>query len=314
MLDVICFMNIRRFIILFNVLLFTCFISLEGFAQDHTTERKQLKKAERKARDKYLNAGLGILKMSGKDKATSPLLYSGPTAMFDLEYLVHSDQLIKTFDLSFAIGMLRTDKNTIKSVNRGQAIGINFHFHFDHLHRSFNKNNSKLRYYLGGGLDFTNYSRINYKFQNALYNYEYMLSLGLAGRIELPFSYKSKEVKFLGMNFNRRDRDLRLSWQMYLPVFTSIYRPNYVSILNFADPDIPLINPDNLKAGLFTYFQFRSKIELYYMLHNGNMLKLSYLWEFYQYNPGYNKVQGALNGAYFSFIFRLNNNGGKNAN
>jgi hypothetical protein len=302
-----------RFGILLFLLAFSI-LSLESLSQEIKSDKKQLKKAERKARDKFLSSGFGVLKMSGKDKATSPLLYSGPTAMLDLEYLVHSDNIIKTFDLSAAVGILRTDKNAIKSINRGQAIGINFNFHFDHLHRSFKKEGRKLKYYLGGGLDFSNYSRVNYKFQNALYNYEYMFSLGLAGRMELPFSYKSKKVKFLGMNFNRRDRDLRLSWQMYIPVFTSIYRPNYVSILNFADPDVPLINPDNFKAGIFSYFQFRSKLELFYILHNGNQLKLSYLWEFYQYNPGYNKVQGALNGAYFSFIFRLNNNGGKNAN
>lgn len=294
--------SVKRFIAL--TISFVLLLVFVGHAQQNETDKRVLKKAERKARDKYLNAGAGIVKMSTKDQATSPLLYSGPTAMLKLEYLVHSEKLIKTFDISGGVGYLRTDKNLAS----GNAAGLYFNFRFNHLHKAFQIGDEKVKGYLGGAVDFTNFSRINYKFGNALYNYEYMFSLGLAGRFELPFSYQSKDFKFLGMKFHRRNRKLRLSWQMYLPVLTTIYRPNYVSILNFADPETSLVNSENFKSGLFTYFQFHSELELYYILHNNNMLKLSYLWEFHQYDPGYNKVQGALNGIYFSFILRLNNN------
>ncbi|MBC8488792.1 MAG: hypothetical protein H8D45_22450 [Bacteroidetes bacterium] len=292
-----------------SLLLLTCllFFINNSFTQETKSERKQQKKLERKARDKYLNAGIGFAWMSAKDKATSPLLYSGLIGLGNLEYLVHSDKLIKTFDLAVGAGYLKTNKDTHYGLTRGYEIGIYFNFRFAHIYRVMQLANNKINWYLGPALDFSNYSRINYKYGNALYNYEYMTGVGLSTRFEFPFSYKSKDCKLLGMKLRRRDRDLRLSWQLYFPVFTSIYRPGYVTIINFADPETPLINPDNLKTGLFTYFHISSEVELYYKLHNGNMLKLTYLWEFHQYNPGYNKVQGAMNGLYFSFVFKLNN-------
>ena len=293
-----------------SVLLFVnlfVFINL-SFAQESETDRKQRKKIERKARDKSLNAGFGFAKMSAKDKATSPLLYSGMIVLGNLEYLVHSDKLIKTFDLSLGAGILRTDKDTHYGLTRGYGGSIYFNFRFTHLHWLLQKKNKKIKWYLGPAFDFSNFSRFNFKYGNSLYNYEYMAGIGLSNRFEFPFSYSSKDFKFLGLKMHRRDRDLVLSWQLFIPVFTSVYRPGYVTILNFADPETSLFVPENLKTGIFTYFHVSSEVELFYKLHNRNMLKLTYLWEFYQYDPGYNKVQGAINGLYFSFVFKFNKN------
>jgi hypothetical protein len=124
--------------------------------------------------------------------------------------------------------------------------------------------------------------------------------------MEFPFNYESKDCKFLGMKLHRRDRKLLLSWKLYVPVFTSIYRPNYVSILNFIDPETSVFKTENLHSGIFTFLEIQSDIELYYFLHNGNILKLSYLWEYHQYRPGTNDVQGAMNGLGFSFVFKFN--------
>jgi hypothetical protein len=124
--------------------------------------------------------------------------------------------------------------------------------------------------------------------------------------MEFPFNYESKDCKFLGMKLHRRDRKLLLSWKLYVPVFTSIYRPNYVSILNFIDPETSVFKTENLHSGIFTFLEIQSDIELYYFLHNGNILKLSYLWEYHQYKPGANDVRGAMNGLGFSFVFKFN--------
>ena len=289
------------------LLLCSLFLFQNGFSQETKAERKVKRKTVRKARDKYLGAGVGIFKMSAKDQATSPLLYSGTGAIGNLQYLVHSEELIETFDLSFGGGNMRTNKNDHSGLARGSEYGIYFDFRFQYLMKVLKFAHNKVIWYLGPGFDFTNYSRINSKYGNSLYNYEYMTGVGLSSGIEFPFGYKSKDCKFLGMNFHRRDRDLRLSWQLFIPVIGAIYRPGYVTITNFSNPDEPVFNSENLHTGIFKYLQISSKVELFYILHNRNMLKLSYGWEYHQYNPGYNKVQGAINGIYFSFVFKFNN-------
>ena len=282
------------------------FLQQNIVAQETKQERKNRKKTERKARNKYLGAGIGLAKMSAKDKATSPLLYSGPSAIANLDYLVHSDKLIKTVEFAAGASMLLTDEDTHYGLTRSYAYGLYFNFRFTHNFKVFQFANDKVGWYVGPGLNFTNFSRINPKYGNSMFNYEYMSGIGVSNRIEFPFSYKSKDFKFLGLKFHRRDRDLRLSWKLYLPVFTSIYRPGYVVVPNFIDPETELYNSDNLKTGIFTFLQIQSEINLHYQLHNGNMLRFSYLWEYYQYKPGSNNVQGAMNGLSFSFMFKFN--------
>ncbi len=290
----------------FLLLLCSLFIFQTGFSQETKADKKLRRKTERKARDKYLSSGFGVTKMSAKDKATSPLLYSGPAGFANLEYLIHSEKLIKTFDLSAGGGTLKTDKDNHHNLTRGYATGIYFNFRFLYLIKIVKFAKDKVTWYIGPGLDLTNYSRINFKYGNSAYNYEYMLDIGIASRIEFPFGHQSKECKFLGMKFRRRYRQYRLSWQLYMPVAGSIFRPGYVSITNFSAPEESVFNSTILQTGVFKYFELSSNIELFYILHNGNMLKLSYLWEYYRFNPGFNKVQGALNGIYFSFVFKFN--------
>ena len=277
-----------------------------NIAQETKQERKTRKKTERKARNKFLGTAIGLAKMSVKDKATSPLLYTGPTAIGGFDYLVHSDKLIKTVEFAAGASALLTNKDTHYGLTRSYAYGFYFNFRFTHNFNVFQFANDKVSWYVGPGLNFTNFSRINPKYGNSMFNYEYMSGIGASSRIELPFSYKSKDFKFLGLKFHRRDRDLRLSWKLYVPVFTSIYRPGYVVVSNFIDPETELFYSENLKTGIFTFLQIQSEINLHYILHNGNILRFSYLWEYYQYRPGSNNVQGAMNGLSFGFLFKFN--------
>ncbi len=293
----------RYFLLMFLSVLF---LQQNIVAQETKQERKNRKKTERKARNKYLGAGIGLAKMSAKDKATSPLLYTGPTAIANLDYLVHSDKLIKTVEFAAGASMLLTDEDTHYGLTRSYAYGLYFNFRFTHNFKAAQFAKNKVSWYVGPGLNFTNFSRINQKYGNSMFNYEYMSGIGLSSRMEFPFSYKSKDFKFLGLKLHRRDRDLRLNWKLYFPVFTSIYRPGYVVVPNFIDPETELFTSENLKTGIFTFLQIQSEINLHYLLHNGNMLRLSYLWEYYQYKPGNNNVQGAINGFRFSFVFKFN--------
>jgi hypothetical protein len=279
-------------------------VSLPAHSRDK--EKRELKKTERKARDKYLGLGLGFSYVKVTDQATSPLLYKGFNFPFvSLGYMTHSEKIIRTFETDFSFGNLRSDIETpwYDSPNTSYYLAIRYNMLY-RLRKIFNE---KVNWYLGPELNINAHLRVNYKYDNSALTFDNYYGLGIATRFEYPFSWKSSSFKFLGINFNRRDRDLRLSWQLSTPVAGYLIRPTYVTITNFIDPDLRTkITDEQTTGGIFVPFNLRSQTELYYILHNQNMFKLSYIWNFYSHDPGYNKVQSAFHGIAFSFIFKFN--------
>jgi len=279
-------------------------LSAPGFAHDN--EKRQQRKTERKARDKYLGLGLGGSYMKVIDNATSPLLYRGLSIPFvSLGYLTHSDRIIKTFETDFSYGQLKTRTETPWYDPRNTS--YYFAFRYDLLYRIKKFEKINVNWYLGPEINSNSHFRINYKYGNSAFNFDNYNGIGIATRIELPFGYKSTQFKFLGLNFKRRARDLRLSWQLSTPVFSFMIRPTYVTITNFIDPELQTkITSDHTDGGIFIPLNLRSQTELFYKLHNGNMFKLAYIWNFYSHDPGYNKVMSAFHAFCFSFIFKFN--------
>lgn len=288
-----------------------CLLLLYGsFAvgqNDSEPSKSELKKAERKARDKYLGFGLGMAYVKVIDNATSPLLYKGlvfPATKVD--YLVHSERIIKTLEAEFSFGNLysRTETPWYDPANTSYFASIRFNILYSI--KKFAKD--RINWYIGPELNINGHFRVNYKYGNSAFTFDNYNGIGVASRMEYPFRWKSKKVKAWFMNFNRRDRELRLSWQLSVPVVSYMIRPTYVTITNFIDPNLQAkVTSENTDGGLFVPLNIRSQTELYYILHNQNMLKLSYIWNFYNHDPGYNKVQSAYHGFLFSFTFKFNN-------
>lgn len=266
------------------------------------------KKAERQARDKYLGFGFGTAYVKVTDNTTSPLLYQGwvfPAAKVD--YLVHSERIIKTFEVDFSYGSLstRTETPWYDPTNDSYFAAIRFNI----LYNVMKLANERINWYVGPELNINGHFRVNYKYGNSAFTFDNYYGAGVATRFELPFSWSGRNVKCWFMNFKRRDRDLRLSWQLSMPIVSYMVRPTYVTITNFIDPNLQgKITSEHTDGGFFVPFNIRSQTELYYILHNKNMLKLTYIWNFYNHDPGYNKVQSAYHGFLFSFVFKFNNN------
>ena len=286
------------------ILLFISLLIIPGvFAQ----ENENTKKAERKARDRYLGLGSGFSYVKVRDETTSPLLYKGPTIPAVFNYLVHSERVIKSLDVDFSFGFLHTNTELpwYNPVNTSYYISIRYNW----LYNVRKFANEKINWYLGPELNINGHFRVNYKYDNSAFTFDNYNGIGIATRFELPFSYKAKQVKIWFMNFNRRDRDLRLSWQLSAPVLSFMIRPSYVTITNFIDPDLQTkITPDHTSGGLFIPFNLRSQTDLHYILHNRNEIRLSYVWNFFHHDPGYNKVQSAYHGITLSLLYKLNPN------
>jgi hypothetical protein len=274
--------------------------------QSRDKVKKDLKKTERKARDKYLGLGLGFSKVKVMDGATSPLLYKGLNIPYiSLGYLTHSEKIIKTFETDFSFGNLksRTETPWYDAPNTSYYLAIRYNIQY----RLLKICKEKIYWYVGPEFNINGHFRINFKYDNSAFTFDNYYGTGVATRFEFPFNYKGSSFKFLGLNFKRRDRDLRLSWQLSAPIVSYLIRPTYVTITNFIDPDQRIkISDEQTTGGFFVPFNLRSQTELYYILHNQNMFKLSYIWNFYHHDPGYNKVQSAFHGVQFSFIFKFN--------
>ncbi|MCD4676378.1 MAG: hypothetical protein K8S18_10345 [Desulfobacula sp.] len=274
--------------------------------QTDKQKAKKERKLERKNRDKYLGMGLGVSYIRVLDKGTSPLIYKGLQFPFtSFGYLVHSGKMIKTIETDFSFGWLNTRTQTPWYDPENTSYYLAFRFNILKKLRSVIKD--KINWYLGPEFNINGHFRVNYKYMNSAFNFDNYNGIGIATRFEFPFSYTNKEFKFLGIKFKRRDRDLRLSWQLSMPVYSVMIRPNYVTISHFTVPELQRkLTSEHITSGFFVPFNLRSQTELYYILHNNNMLKLTYIWNFFSHDPGYNKVQSGIHGFLFSIVFKFN--------
>ena len=275
-------------------------------AQD-TIVKKEVRKQKRKARDKYLYLGLGFSYIKVTDNITSPLMYKGFQFPYtSIGYLNHSKKKIQTLELDFSFGWLKSRTESPWYDPTNTSFYTNIRYNILYYLRSFGKH--RINWYIGPEFNINGHFRINYKYGNSAFTFDNYNGVGFATRFELPFSWKGRKYRFLGKDRNRRDRNLRLSWQLSTPVVSLLIRPTYVTVTNFIDPELQAkITSEHISGGLFVPFNLRSQTELYYILHNQNMFKLSYVWNFYSNDPGYNKVQSAFHGLYFAFIFKFNN-------
>ncbi|MCF8369668.1 MAG: hypothetical protein K9G76_11565 [Bacteroidales bacterium] len=292
-------------IFLFLLVLLAC----EAFTQENESNfAENPGKIERKARDRYLGLGLGTAYIRVMDQATSPLMYQGlqiPAAKLD--YLVHSARVIKTFEADFSFGNLRTRTETpwYDPTNTSYFVAIRY----NQLYRIKSFNSDHIHWYIGPEINFNGHFRINYKYGNSAFTFDNYNGIGIASRFEMPLSYTQKKMKLWFLKLNRRDRDLRLSWQLSMPLASFVIRPTYVTITNFIQPELQSkITSEHTGGGFLVPLNIRSQAELYYVLHNQNMIKLSYIWNFYHHKPDYNKVQSVYHGFLFSLVFKFNQN------
>jgi len=252
-------------------------------------EKKEARKLEKKTRERFLGLGIGFSHVKVMDQATSPLLYKGIEFPFlSLGYLTHSYRIVRTFEIDFSAGSLKTRTETDWQDTKNSSYYIVMRY--NQLYRVRPILHDKVNWYLGPEANFNGHIRHNIKYENSAVTYDTYFGLGISNRFEFPFHIKK--------------RKLRLSWQLSIPVVGFVIRPSYVTIPHYFDSNI--FSSLSTKGGFFTPFNIRSQTELFWVLKNQNMFKLSYIWNFYNHNPGYNKVQSAFHGLCFSFIFKFN--------
>lgn len=151
--------------------------------------------------------------------------------------------------------------------------------------------------------------RLNEKFNNANLNYEAMVFLAPSAMFEYRTSWKDGRINIGFFSLKKRDRDFKLQYSMSVPVITTLLRPGFVTISDFVDNNSLPVEKENIRIVSFNrLFVLKSQINLYYILHNNNMLKLNYKLSYFSYNKDYNPVKGFNSAFFLSIVFRFNNN------
>lgn len=255
----------------------------------------------------YLETGSGISFIKVRDEATSPLLYRNlalPNVKLGLDF--YGEKTIIGFHNDFVFGNLRNHVSSAWYESPLTSFYIT-----SHLEMLFNikKAENELKLFTGPAWDNLIHFRVNDEYGNSGMNYDILLGLGIAGRMEYPIHIPFREFNIVGIPFSRKERQISINWQLNFPLLNLLFRPAYGTILYplFDNPDnYTIVDADNINAGIVRPFYVRSEVELNYYLQNYNFLQLAYAWDFFSFNPGFNKVQTAYHGIMFSYVFRFN--------
>jgi hypothetical protein len=241
-----------------------------------------------------------------RDVSTSPLIYGGMEAGAHLGFLMCSERVKYNFDFNFLYGHLTT--RNYPDLDGNKAMSFCNYFDFSVQKPIYLTFDSKWRLWGGADISAIANVRSNTKFNNANLNYEGFGSLGPVVSLERILDLEAKQVNLGFFRYPLKDREMKLVFSAFVPVVSEAYRPDYSVIDDFVDGGRKIIDLQRLTFATFNKFVSTTvKVEVFYYLHNRNMFKFGYNWNYYNYSPSLNTVRGVTGSLSFSIIFRFNN-------
>jgi hypothetical protein len=150
--------------------------------------------------------------------------------------------------------------------------------------------------YLGGSFNSLSVMKTHDSYGNSAFNYEFINSFSALGSADCPFS-------LFGLDFST-------GVSLSLPVFSVVIAPSY----NYAAPEgfteekdfLPALGKSLKGQSFEDLFRLRTGLHLDWQLDNGNILRLQYNWDYfdYYYIPD-NRVQTAFHMISFNTLFKL---------
>jgi hypothetical protein len=286
-------MSVRSSFLLSLVLAFS--VSFEVIAQTGDTIYK-------KKINHFLEVGLGLDYHAVRDKGTSPLTYRGLLPSIHLQYFIRNDRFLGILDENFHIGSIYSRESSGKS----KAVSYNNTLSFNSLFKV--QRGEKYRFLLGGELGSLANVRVNDRFSNADLNYDIMVFLAPSAMVEFNTFHKGGKMDLGLFSMSKRPREFKFQYAAAVPVFTALLRPGFVTINDFVDDNSLTMEPENTSFVSFNHlFVIKNRFTLYYILHNENMIKFNYNFDYFSYYRGYNPVKGFHSGFMLSLVFRFNN-------
>ncbi len=270
---------------------------------DTTLNRIQIKKKNKKSartkKAKYLNFDLFAGQTSAQDYAVSPLKFKGPNFGGGLSYHnrgEHSEWNVNTLASNSFM------KNEY-SESKTQFIAGTINAYY--LRNSQKLTSKKIRTYLGAYILGNGNVRINPSFFNTSYIYDIMSSIGISGKINSGFNFKTKAFTWNNQGTEDRGQYISLDYQLSIPILQIYNRPGFAPVDNFASTENTNARKTNVSSWDKTA-RLTSKVDITLFLKNNNTLRISYYWDVYSINPSYNNLAVSNSGFMMTLMFRLN--------
>jgi hypothetical protein len=287
---------IKRTTIYLVLILVGAVLSDSVYGQDAKKQRKF---------NHFLELGLGLNYHAVRDLGTSPLTYTGFQPAFHLQYFFANQKFMGIVDENFYIGKLKTRNFSSKDDNKAHSYNNELSFSAFYNYRNYR--NSSL--FFGGELGTLVNIRLNDKFNNANLNYEFFVSLSPSLLYEYRSSWSAGKLNLGLFSVNKRDRSFKFQYGLTIPVFTTLLRPGFITISDFVNENNLMVEMENIKFVSFDrLFVIKNKFNFYYILHNNNMLKFNYVFNYYSYYQNLNPVKGFNSAFFVSIVFRFTNN------
>lgn len=271
-------------------------------AQETTLSKKQV----RKERPQYLQVGLGLNRGSLRDYATSPITYKGVLFNYSIGYLKMDTAREVKFTARFNNGRYKYKRTTgIQSDSRASMYVLYLNYY--RLYRINKLSSSNWYVQVGGMFDANLDFRINDGLMNAGYGYESFNTFFLSGKVTRRWERtETVHKKFLFIKYKLNPRVALFSYQLNLPVMHNSLRNGFAYIGNEGLNTSPVFKEYEYKP--FGGIRFCSELAYTRQMQNGNMWRISYLWDAYTSGRGYNRFELANHIAEFSLLFHLNKN------
>lgn len=260
----------------------------------------------RKVRPNYISIGMGLNRGNVRDFATSPLIYKGLLLNYSLGYQRYDDMRDTRLNIRFNHGGYKYKKQVAIPLVSRTAVYALF-VNYAKLYRLKKYSNSKWNLKVGGMLDVVTDTRVNPELQNAGVGYEVFNTLFASGKVTRTFvRHEMKEKKLWFIKYKLKPRVLQVSYQLNLPVVNGYARNGFAYLGNERIGEIPLFNGYQYK--LFSGFRISSDLAVTRQMANGNMWRISYIWDAYTTGGSQNRFEMANHIAEFSLLFHLNKN------
>lgn len=267
-------------------------ITLNNFAADTTKVSDN---------NNFFRISIDIKSYKFLDQQTSALSYEGIIPGLQLAYESNKAQQ------QYGINLIANYGSVIGKTKYANYIANQGYFSLDgfYIHK-FSKDSKKFRIFAGLSIQHQACLHYNQNLQNASFTLSIINHLDLNANFERDFSWKSKSINLWFIKFKRRDRKVKTSLNIKVPIFFQNYRSPYATISDFSDGE----NLWSLKKSNYFIFSKAIMLEtnasLSYYLHNGNALRLSYHWQAFRFSDQFFSYQAAYHGFSFSILMKLN--------
>lgn len=265
--------------------------------QSQVTQKN--KKISRTQKAKYLNFELFVGQTNAQDYAVSPLQFKGSNFGAGLCYYNRGE------DSEWSVNTLATNSFMKNEYSGSKTQFVSGTINAYYLRNSKKLTGKKIRTYLGGYLLGNGNVRINPSYFNTSYIYDIISSIGISGKINSGFDFKTKAFTWNNQGTEGREKYISLDYQLSIPLLHIYNRPGYATIDNFASTE----NTNARETKINTWgktARLTSKVDLTLFLKNNNALRISYYWDAYSASPNYNKLAVSNTGFLMTLMFRLN--------